>query len=582
MGRNKPTYTTYPPSSTDSVSKTLYKGEEPVDELDTEVSLAGSQFAQFILDKAKFEAAENAAGLNVPRKKEVKQYPAFRNTFFGDTRYTPALAYTHLCYEFDAQFGEMEKHWSRAGKKFSDEPARGKPQYSAENGPKKPVEWLKYAEKETRVYGAKRRIMPFSTSKKYTAPLDRCTLPYKPTPDEAVSHLGPGAYKVPDPWRQRSGDGNVAGTQAFLSRSRGVANKFNHWDRLYQDEPTMVPERAASRTSHQQITGSLTRVRTPADFSRSVISQKLTETQTSDSAAAISTQSRSVKEFPYTDEKQYMSEVEEKVISSTDSRPNSHNPLKDLAVEAPESLAYSPKISCDTSAGSLDEMNDSMMELSVDKKAEATGEMQLGKKVSEGREPDKDREAHSLGASPHRPLSRPLNTMSSRADTHTHSRTDTKNSSARENPALDFLNLGTKDRVQSLQYLSSSMSDPQLFKFLVHTQFKKNSPGQHLASGIEELPRGAQPPRRPMSVQEQRKIPGVTMCRGKPGKSSLDIITGSTDADKKYRRLKLKDGSKIIYKMDKDSNAQDMPDGAEFTDDWAVTNVYAEKTQLCR
>ena len=85
-----------------------------------------------------------------------------------------------------------------------------------------------------------------------------------------------------------------------------------------------------------------------------------------------------------------------------------------------------------------------------------------------------------------------------------------------------------------------------------------------------------------MSVQEQRKILGVTMCRGKPGKSSLDIITGSTDADKKYRRLKLKDGSKIIYKMDKDSNAQDMPDGAEFTDDWAVTNVYAEKTQLCR
>ena len=202
---------------------------------------------------------------------------------------------------------------------------------------------------------------------------DRCTLPYKLTPDEAVSHLGPGAYKVPDPWRQRSGDGNVAGTQAFLSRSRGVANKFNHWDRLYQDEPTMVPERAASRTSHQQITGSLTRVRTPADFSRSVISQKLTETQTSDSAAAISTQSRSVKEFPYTDEKQYMSEVEEKVISSTDSRPNSHNPLKDLAVEAPESLAYSPKISCDTSVGSLDEMNDSMMELSVDKKAEAMG-----------------------------------------------------------------------------------------------------------------------------------------------------------------------------------------------------------------
>ena len=71
--------------------------------------------------------------------------------------------------------------------------------------------------------------------------------------------------------------------------------------------------------------------------------------------------------------KQYMSEVEEKVISSTDSRPNSHNPLKDLAVEAPESLAYSPKISCDTSVGSLDEMNDSMMELSVDKKSRSYG-----------------------------------------------------------------------------------------------------------------------------------------------------------------------------------------------------------------
>ncbi len=595
MGRNKPTYAVYPPSSVDSVSKVLYKGEELVDELDSEISLAGSQFAQFIFDKAKTEAAENAAGLNVPRKKEAKYYPAFRNTFFRDERFTPALAYTHLCYEFDAQFGEMEKHWRRAGKKFSDEPARGKKQYSAENGPKKPVEWQKYAERESRVFGAKRKIMPFSTSKKYTAPLDRCTLPYKPTPDEAVSHLGPGAYKYPDPWKQRSGDGNVAGTQAFLSRSRGVANKLTHWERLYQDEPTMVPERPGSRAFHRQITGSLTRARTAADFSRSIISKNLTDApdaSRSGAEATMSAPSHSSTGHSLTNEKQ--NSYNDVAGAPTGADSETFNPHSGEApgggIEQPSNSVHSPEGEDDISTGGLHEMNDSVMDVSVkEKQIDATREQQqvedvgvtethsTGASAEEMEDPVLDREALSLGATRHGLLSRPLTTMSSRADTRTRSRAATTASTTQGNPAQDYLSLGTADKVQSLQYLSSSMSDPQLFKFLVRTQFRKNAPGQDLAAQIKELPRGVPPPQRPMSVQERNKIPGVSIGKGQPGKSSLDIVTGSTDADKKYRRINLRDGSRIIYKMDGESSADNMPLGASFTDDWAVTDAYAEK-----
>ncbi len=599
MGRFKPTYTIFPPASVDS-SKVVYKGDEPVDDLDTEVSLAGSQFAQFIFDKAKTEAAETAAGLNVPRKKEVKDYPAFRNTFFADTRFTPALSYTHLSYEFDAQFGEMNNHWKRAGKKFSDEPARGKPQYSAENGPKKPTEWPKYAERETRVYGAKRKIMPFSTSKKYTAPLDRCTLPYKPTPDEAVSHLGPGTYKYPDPWMQRSGDGNIAGTQAFLSRSRGVANKPSHWDKVYQDEPTMVPGRPGSRAFHRQITGSFTRTRTPADFSRSVINKNLTDTSgTAAPGTATGTateQPRSLADHSFIDEKQGSHKEAVAGVGS----------LTGYSRETPVSIPAAP-VTYDSpdkegdasqlSPGGLDDMNDSVIDISMGKDVElalvekrpqqlqpqlegvsATDINSTAGSPKEIEDPVLDGEALSMVAPPHGLISRALNTLSSRGDTRTrNSRASTAGSVSRDNPAEDFLSLGTTDKVQSLQYLSSSMSDPQLFKFLVRTQFRKNAPGQGMAAEIRDLPRGVPPPKRPMSVSEKNKIPGVTIGRGKPGKSSLDIITGSTDADKKYRRLNLKSGKRIIYKLDRDSSAGNMPDGAEFTDDWGITDAYAEK-----
>jgi hypothetical protein len=271
MGREKATFATYPPASIEDPTVTF--DQTMVTDLGSDVSLAGSQFASFILEKAKIQEAEMAAGLNVPRKKEQKYYPPFRQTFFQDTRFLPALSYTHICYEFDAQFGEMDKHWKRAGKKFSDEPARGKPQYSAENGPRIPFEWPNYAEREQKVFGAKRKIMPFSTSKKYTAPLDRCTLPYKPTADEAVAHLGPGSYRYPDHWKGelRSNDGNVKGTQAFLSESKSVAQFETHWDRVYKEEPMMAPDRPSSRAFHQQITGSPSRIRAPADYSRSVL-----------------------------------------------------------------------------------------------------------------------------------------------------------------------------------------------------------------------------------------------------------------------------------------------------------------------
>ena len=204
-------------------------GEEPVDELIT-CFTAGSQFAQFILDKAKFEAAENAAGLNVPRKKEVKQYPAFRNTFLG-TQGIPLLWPIRIFVTSLMHSLGRWKSTGEAGKKLLAMSLREASR--SRNGPKKPVEWLKYAEKETRVYGAKRRIMPFSTSKS--------TLHFL---IDAPCHISRPLMKLfPILGRALTkflihGD-SVVEMATWLAhrpscRSRGVANKFNHWDRLYR------------------------------------------------------------------------------------------------------------------------------------------------------------------------------------------------------------------------------------------------------------------------------------------------------------------------------------------------------------
>jgi hypothetical protein len=55
-------------------------------------------------------------------EKPRAQYPPLKKVFFMESKYNPAISNTHICYEYDAQFKEMEKHWKRSGKKFSEEP----------------------------------------------------------------------------------------------------------------------------------------------------------------------------------------------------------------------------------------------------------------------------------------------------------------------------------------------------------------------------------------------------------------------------------------------------------------------------
>ena len=72
-------------------------------------------------------------------------------------------------------------------------------------------------------------------------------------------------------------------------------------------------------------------------------------------------------------------------------------------------------------------------------------------------------------------------------------------------------------------------------------------------------------------------MPGVSFGNGKLGKSAVDIDTGTTGADKKFRRLKLPGGKPVIFETNKDSCSDNMPPGAVFTSDWGQTGVYAEK-----
>jgi hypothetical protein len=533
-----------------------------VDDGATDASIAGSQFAEFILNKAKVADAEMAAGLNMPRKKEMKQYPPFRQTFFQDTRFLPALAYTHICYEFDAQFGEMDKHWSHAGKKFSDEPARGKPMYSAENGPKIPVEWPQFAENEKRVFGAKRKISPFSTSKRYTTPADRCTLPYRPTLDEAESHLGPGRYMVPDVWtgEVRSNDGNVKGTQAFLSRSPSVGRGETHWDRVYREEPMMSPERAKSSEFHRSITGSFTRTRTPADYSRSVLNRELLSSASQPShVQAQSTMGAEGRRSIVTPVK-------------TGARPASDATSGPGTPAASDFELPSPGLLFTDSLESGGEEEDESKGETEGAAAAAAGQQVVSPLSNNNAGRSRAATADGTGT---RAGTR-TGTMVSRG--HSRANIGVTQGALDEACKADYLSLATHEKVQSLQYLSSSMKDPSLFKFLVDTQFRRNAPGKELADEIPHVSAGErQSKRKALTVNEKNKIPGVSIGKGTPGKSSLDIITGSTDADINFKRLVFDDGKSIIYKLNKDSDASNMPEGACFTDSWGNTQIYAEK-----
>ena len=443
------------------------------DVMDDEISALGSQFAYFISEKNRIAQEGIKNGMNVKIEKEQKQYPPFRKSVFMDTRYMPGLQYTHICYEFDAQFGEMEKHWSRAGKKFSDEPRIGKPRFSAAHGPRNPYEHPKFCEREQRVFGAVRQIRPFSSAQRYTRPLDRCTLPYKPTSDEANAHLGPGAYKYPDQWvKTVHGDGNIAGTQPFLSQSPLRDYERETVEKVFiREEPTLAANKATARLYHQQLTGSPTRVRTASDYSRSVIDRSLNPGST-------------------------------RVAQQYTDRYGGDYQVRDVSMHT-ETSKNSPAQSRPRTSQSQAEVSRSRMSTSQSLKPSSS-----------------------------------------------------------------------QSTVRSLQQLTSAKSDPALYNHLVQIEAKEYGNtfvSQDMLSPIRKTGQ------KELSTMEKNKLRGVSIGKGKPGKSSLDIITGTSDADKKYRRLKLNNGSTVIYQMNQDSNANNMPKGAYFTDDWATTGIYAEK-----
>ncbi len=61
-----------------------------------------------------------------PSPTNQMKYPAFKPSFWDDTKYNPAMAHGHICYGESAQILEITKHWQKSGKKFSDEPRSSK------------------------------------------------------------------------------------------------------------------------------------------------------------------------------------------------------------------------------------------------------------------------------------------------------------------------------------------------------------------------------------------------------------------------------------------------------------------------
>lgn len=229
-------------------------------------SLLGSDFAKFVAFKAYMQQAGNGSPTHGVRKGRTSSLPSpnkkvdpFKPIFFMDPKYNPALNNTHICYEYDAHYQEMDRQWNRAGKKFSGEPRIGKPP-SSDQGPTKREEFPQYCEKEKPVFGKVRQLKPFYRAQQYTRPIDRCTIPFRPTKDEETSHLGPGSYLFPDPWNTKSGHGNAVGTHPIISTSPNVTTIP-----VDPDDPPLMESRY-----HQQLTGSPSaRAKSPKASSRS-------------------------------------------------------------------------------------------------------------------------------------------------------------------------------------------------------------------------------------------------------------------------------------------------------------------------
>lgn len=127
-----------------------------------------------------------------------KEYPAFRKMFWENPLYNPPIA-NPFKISYEQQFGEMAAHWSRAGKKFSDEP-RLQTHDKDTVGPTKPEEFPHCSEKPVPYWGHERVIDPFRVARYTAKPVTRHVARQKKNKVEETAHLGPGMYKLQDPW----------------------------------------------------------------------------------------------------------------------------------------------------------------------------------------------------------------------------------------------------------------------------------------------------------------------------------------------------------------------------------------------
>lgn len=127
-----------------------------------------------------------------------KEYAPFRKMFWENPLYNPPIG-NPFKISYEQQFGEMAAHWSRAGKKFSDEPRLADHTHENE-GPTRPEEFPHFSEHPVTYWGHERVIDPFRVARYTAKPVTRHVARQKKSKIEETAHLGPGMYHLQDPW----------------------------------------------------------------------------------------------------------------------------------------------------------------------------------------------------------------------------------------------------------------------------------------------------------------------------------------------------------------------------------------------
>lgn len=137
-------------------------------------SVFGREFARSVASQSVQTRSQSDISSLSDRRKKKKEYPPFKQIFWDEPRYNPPIGNTHQSHEFDAQYNEINAHWKRSGKKFSDEPRIAKETFrEAPGGPDKPMEFPQCFEQPVKYWGRERYIHPLERAHMYTKPHDR-------------------------------------------------------------------------------------------------------------------------------------------------------------------------------------------------------------------------------------------------------------------------------------------------------------------------------------------------------------------------------------------------------------------------